>query len=240
MPPCRHGGCPGRGRSGDGRADRYGGADQAGRAPRPDHAGGLDLRADRDPGRQHRRTASRSCTRPPAWPDRVRRRGRRTTRRSLSCTARCTAHSVGALTAWKRRRARRGRLAALMSIFVVIRHTRADEEAGRLELVGSAAVGRQARARRRPAGRAGAPTSVLGAADRRGRDRARPARGRVAGAARWPSRAAGSCSPGWPRWPPRSAGTARAARGLAIARRSARPSCCAPSATRRARPGRAG
>ena len=32
--------------------------------------------------------------------------------------------------------------AALMSIFLVVRHTRADEEAGRGELVGSAAVGR--------------------------------------------------------------------------------------------------
>jgi ABC-2 type transport system permease protein len=31
-----------------------------------------------------------------------------------------------------------------MTVFIVIRHTRADEEAGRLELVGSAAVGRQA------------------------------------------------------------------------------------------------
>ena len=31
-----------------------------------------------------------------------------------------------------------------MSIFIVIRHTRADEEAGRLELVGATAVGRQA------------------------------------------------------------------------------------------------
>jgi ABC-2 type transport system permease protein len=34
--------------------------------------------------------------------------------------------------------------AALLTIFIVVRHTRADEEAGRLELVGSAAVGRQA------------------------------------------------------------------------------------------------
>ena len=34
--------------------------------------------------------------------------------------------------------------AALLTILVVVRHTRADEEAGRLELVGSAAVGRQA------------------------------------------------------------------------------------------------
>ena len=52
-------------------------------------------------------------------------------------------HSVGGLTAWKP-----GVLvavtAALMSTFVVIRHTRADEEAGRLELVGSTATGRQA------------------------------------------------------------------------------------------------
>src|SRR5215471_17152798 len=35
-------------------------------------------------------------------------------------------------------------LAVLLTIFIVVRHTRADEEAGRLELVGSAAVGRQA------------------------------------------------------------------------------------------------
>src|SRR5215469_5339242 len=34
--------------------------------------------------------------------------------------------------------------AILLAILVVVRHTRADEEAGRLELVGSAAVGRQA------------------------------------------------------------------------------------------------
>jgi ABC-2 type transport system permease protein len=34
--------------------------------------------------------------------------------------------------------------AVLLAILIVVRHTRADEEAGRLELVGSAAVGRQA------------------------------------------------------------------------------------------------
>ena len=34
--------------------------------------------------------------------------------------------------------------AVLLTIFIVVRHTRADEEAGRLELVGSTAVGRQA------------------------------------------------------------------------------------------------
>jgi ABC-2 type transport system permease protein len=52
-------------------------------------------------------------------------------------------NSIGSLTAW-----RYGGFAALgagiMSIFIVIRHTRADEETGRLELVGSAVVGRNA------------------------------------------------------------------------------------------------
>jgi ABC-2 type transport system permease protein len=51
--------------------------------------------------------------------------------------------SVGALTAW-RYGVWGALLAALMSVFLVIRHTRADEEAGRLELVGSARVSRQA------------------------------------------------------------------------------------------------
>ena len=49
--------------------------------------------------------------------------------------------SIGALTAYKVG-AGAAVAAALMSIFIVIRHTRADEEAGRLELVGSTAVGR--------------------------------------------------------------------------------------------------
>jgi len=52
--------------------------------------------------------------------------------------------SIGALTAW-----RYGVWAALftvvMTVFLVVRHTRADEESGRLELVGSAAVGRRGR-----------------------------------------------------------------------------------------------
>jgi ABC-2 type transport system permease protein len=52
-------------------------------------------------------------------------------------------NSIGSLTAW-----RYGAFAALgaglMSVFIVVRHTRADEETGRLELAGSAAVGRQA------------------------------------------------------------------------------------------------
>jgi ABC-2 type transport system permease protein len=51
--------------------------------------------------------------------------------------------SVGALTAW-RFGVWAACAAAVLSIFIVIRHTRADEEAGRLELVGSTVVGRQA------------------------------------------------------------------------------------------------
>jgi ABC-2 type transport system permease protein len=51
--------------------------------------------------------------------------------------------SLGAVASW--RYLMYGSLAAgLMSIFLVIRHTRADEETGRLELIGSAAVGRRA------------------------------------------------------------------------------------------------
>jgi ABC-2 type transport system permease protein len=51
--------------------------------------------------------------------------------------------SVGALVTW-RFAVWAGCCAAVLTIFIVVRHTRADEEAGRLELVGSAAVGRQA------------------------------------------------------------------------------------------------
>ena len=51
--------------------------------------------------------------------------------------------SVGALTAW-RIGVWAALFGALMTTFIVIRHTRGDEESGRLELVGSAAVGRQA------------------------------------------------------------------------------------------------
>jgi ABC-2 type transport system permease protein len=52
-------------------------------------------------------------------------------------------NSLGAIMAW-RYLAYAALGAALMSIFVVIRHTRADEEAGRLELIGAAVVGRRA------------------------------------------------------------------------------------------------
>jgi ABC-2 type transport system permease protein len=51
--------------------------------------------------------------------------------------------SLGALIAW-RYLAYAALGAALMSIFLVVRHTRADEETGRLELVGSTAVARHA------------------------------------------------------------------------------------------------
>jgi ABC-2 type transport system permease protein len=51
--------------------------------------------------------------------------------------------SLGSITTW-RYGVWAGLFAALLAIVVVIRHTRSDEEAGRLELVGSAAVGRQA------------------------------------------------------------------------------------------------
>ena len=51
--------------------------------------------------------------------------------------------SLGSLTTW-RYGIWAGIFAALLAIFVVIRHTRSDEEAGRLELVGSMVVGRQA------------------------------------------------------------------------------------------------
>ena len=51
--------------------------------------------------------------------------------------------SLGSLTAW-RDAALVSVGMGLMSIFLVIRHTRADEESGRLELIGSAVVGRHA------------------------------------------------------------------------------------------------
>jgi len=51
--------------------------------------------------------------------------------------------SLGALVSW-RYLTYAALAAGLMSIFVVVRHTRADEETGRLELIGSAVVGRNA------------------------------------------------------------------------------------------------
>ncbi|MEY9965081.1 ABC-2 type transport system permease protein [Streptacidiphilus sp. MAP12-16] len=51
--------------------------------------------------------------------------------------------SIGGLTAW-RMGAFGGVVVALMSFLLVVRHSRAEEEAGRLELVGAGAVGRRA------------------------------------------------------------------------------------------------
>ena len=51
--------------------------------------------------------------------------------------------SIGALAVWQYG-VWAAIFGALMTIFIVIRHTRGDEEAGRLELVGSTVVGRQA------------------------------------------------------------------------------------------------
>jgi ABC-2 type transport system permease protein len=51
--------------------------------------------------------------------------------------------SLGAIAAW-RYLVYAALAAGLMSIFLVVRHTRGDEETGRLELIGSTAVGRHA------------------------------------------------------------------------------------------------
>ena len=51
--------------------------------------------------------------------------------------------SLGAIAAW-RYLAYAALAAGLMSVFLVVRHTRGDEETGRLELIGSTSVGRDA------------------------------------------------------------------------------------------------
>jgi ABC-2 type transport system permease protein len=51
--------------------------------------------------------------------------------------------SIGGLTAW-RIGATAGVLIGLMNVFTVVRHTRGEEEAGRLELIGAGVVGRHA------------------------------------------------------------------------------------------------
>ena len=52
-------------------------------------------------------------------------------------------HSLGALTAW-RALGFGGLLIGIMAMLLITRHTRAEEESGRLELLGSGAVGRNA------------------------------------------------------------------------------------------------
>lgn len=61
----------------------------------------------------------------------------------LAITGPITGSSVGAISAW-RVTAVGTSLVALMAVFTVIRRTRADEEAGRTELLASAVVGRAA------------------------------------------------------------------------------------------------
>ena len=68
--------------------------------------------------------------------------------------------SLGSLTTW-RYGVWASIFAALMVIFVVIRHTRSDEEAGRLELAGSAVVGRQAALAAALATAAGASAALI-------------------------------------------------------------------------------
>lgn len=61
----------------------------------------------------------------------------------LAMYGRLEAQSVGGLTVW-RQGAFQLVLVALMSLLTVVRHTRAAEETGRIELVGAAAIGRRA------------------------------------------------------------------------------------------------
>ena len=136
--------------------------------------------------------------------------------------------SIGALTAW-----RYGIWAAifgaLMTIFIVIRHTRGDEEAGRLELVGSAAVGRQAAltAGLLTAVTANVAIAVLLSVALPASGCRSPARSR----SRWRSARAGWRSPGSPPSPP-SSPPARAARGGFASACSAPHTCSARSVTR--------
>src|SRR5262249_29693182 len=66
-----------------------------------------------------------------------------TTPATLMLYGRIYADSVGGLVAWRLGGAALA-LAGLMTILIVVRHTRADEETGRSELVGSTVVGRHA------------------------------------------------------------------------------------------------
>jgi hypothetical protein len=98
--------------------------------------------------------------------------------------------SLGSLTTW-RYGIWAAIFASLMTILVVVRHTRTDEEAGRWELVGSTVVGRP---RPSPASRSPCcwPWCSRSSGCRS------PARSR----SRWPSAAAPSPSPGSPPWRP--------------------------------------
>jgi ABC-2 type transport system permease protein len=133
--------------------------------------------------------------------------------------------SLGAVGIWKA-----GMFHVLIAVAVIltlIRHTRADEETGRSELIDSTAVGRYANLTAALILSAGA--SVPPACCAR---TSRPP-GRWRSARRWPAQ--GWCSPRWPRWPrscPPAPGAPEGRRSRCWPRRSR----CAPSATLLRRP----
>ena len=139
-------------------------------------------------------------------------------------------NSLGALTAW-RYLAYAALGAALMSIFLVVRHTRADEEAGRLELVGSTVVGRHAPLAVAHGG------GVRGEPDPDGAQRGGPDRQRAAGQpgrspSVWPRAAAGWCSPRVAAVAAQVSEHGARRQGAGDRGARARSSCCAASATR--------
>ena len=102
-----------------------------------------------------------------------------------------------------------------MGIFTVVRHTRDDEEQGRLELVGATAVGRQAAAGRGPGG---GVRQLPGAhpAHRGGPGHPGLPGGRLAGPGRGGRAVPGACSRPSPRCCAQLTVSARTARGMAI------------------------
>ena len=133
---------------------------------------------------------------------------------TLALYGRIYADSVGGLVAWRLGGIALA-LAGLMSILIVVRHTRAEEETGRAELVGAGVVGRHAplAAALLAATLASVALGVVVVAGR-GRRRARVhgrarARGRVRGGRAW-------CSARSRRSSAQVVESARAASGLAI------------------------
>ena len=121
-------------------------------------------------------------------------------------------------------------VAGLMSMFLVGRHTRAEEESGRDELVRAGAVGRHAPLAAAALDRRSSPTSLLGALVAVEPDRLRP-RGR-------PARSASGWRLRWPGWSsgpsrssPPSSPTAPGRCTASPAPSSRRPTSCGPSAT---------
>ena len=135
-------------------------------APGPDPAARVGRRGRRRWSPSSRSAARRSTTPPPRWrptgPGRAERGGdrvRRARRSGSTTVAGAVAFEISASVMI---------VAALMAMFTVGRHTRADEEAGRTELVRAARVGRHAPLLAAVA-RVGAGLRRDGAGDRRGR-----------------------------------------------------------------------